>query len=657
MPHTEQVAPYGSWKSPITADLVANAKGSPSSIEVDRADLYWLESRPMEGGRNVLLHLQPGGTIRECTPPEFNVRSTVHEYGGGAYAVHAGIIYFVNFRDQQVYKQLPGERPTLLSHLDGCRYADLRVDARRNRLICIQEDHRGLGEAVNSIVSLDCSQDSSERVLARGNDFYATARLSPDGSRLAYLTWNHPNMPWDGCELWLAEVDADGNPRSPVRIAGGATESIFQPEWSPDGVLYFVSDRSGWWNLFCWDGNAPECILPMEADFGRSQFQFGMSLYTFASPNRVVCAYTQHGWWHLGSLDTLSRKLTEYPLGLTELSELHCLGDHALFLGGSPTSGTTVMQLDLQNGRIQPIQSDPAQAVDPSYCSVPRAVDFATSGNLQAHGFYYPPHNPGYTPPPGELPPLLVISHGGPTSAAGSARSEALQFWTTRGFGVPDVNYGGSTGYGRAYRERLRGKWGIVDVDDCCNGARHLASTGQVDPGRLAIRGRSAGGFTTLACLAFRPQVFSAGASHYGVADLDAFAQDTHKFESRYLTTLIGPYPDRRDIYIERSPINSLQNLSCPLILLQGAEDRVVPPGQARAMYEAVRRKGVPVALLLLEGEQHGFRKADNIKRALEAELFFYSKVFGFVPADPIEAIAIENLGATSTGKLPRAVF
>lgn len=651
MPHTQQVAPYGSWKSPITADLVANAKGSPSSIAVDRADIYWLESRPTEGGRNAILHLQPDGTIRECTPAEYNVRSTVHEYGGGAYTVHGGIIYFANFRDQRIYRQSPGEQPTLLTRLDGCRYADLRVDSHRDRLVCIREDHRPPGEAVNTIVGIDCAGTGNERLMVGGNDFYSSARLSPDGNHLAYLTWNHPNMPWDGCELWVAELDADGMPQDAGRIAGGSAESIFQPEWSPDGFLHFVSDRSGWWNLYRWTGDMVEPLLPMPADFGRSQFQFGMSLYAFASSGRILCAYTRNGSWNLASLDSHSRDLTEMQTGFSEISDVHCGEHHAVFLAGSPTSPVAVRLMDPENGRIQTIPEAPIGGVDPKYYSLPQAVNFPTAGGLEAHGFYYPPHNPDYSPLPNERPPLLVVSHGGPTSATSSVLSDAIQFWTSRGFGVLDVNYGGSTGYGRAYRERLNGKWGIVDVDDCCNGALYLAEKGQVDRQRLAIRGRSAGGFTTLACLAFRSDVFSAGASLYGVADLESFVQDTHKFESRYLSTLVGPYPERRDLYVERSPINSADKFSCPLILLQGEEDRVVPPSQAVKMFEAVRRKGLPAALLLLSGEQHGFRKAANIKRALEAELYFYAKVFRFVAADPIEAVPMDKPGAIILGR------
>lgn len=639
-----QTAAYGSWRSPITSDLVATASVALSSVVIDGTDIYWLESRPTEGGRYTVIQRSPDGSMNECTPYEFNVRTTVHEYGGGAFTVADGVIYFVNYHDQRLYRQPVGVQPTLLTPTDGCRYADMIVDQERGRLICIREDHRSKGEAVNAIVALNCHDVNDGRLLASGNDFYSSPKLSPDGTQLAYLTWNHPNMPWDGCELWVAVIEEHGGLIAQRRIAGGPRESIFQPEWSPDGALYFASDHSGWWNLHRWDGKGIEALYPMEAEFGRAQFQFGMSVYGFVSPYRILCTYSQNGSWHLAWLETTSRRLTSIGVPFTEVSDVRCGNGFGVFIVGSAQAPTRVVQLQAESGQLLQLKETQEGEIGSQYFSVPEVIDFQTGGGLTSHGFYYPPHNPDQTSMPGELPPLLVTTHGGPTSAANSTLSYAIQFWTSRGFGVLDVNYGGSTGYGRAYRQRLYGKWGVVDVEDSCNGALHLAQTGRVDRARMAVRGRSAGGYTTLACLTFRNEVFAAGCSLYGLSDLETFVRDTHKFEAQYLTSLIGPYPERRDLYFQRSPIHFITDVACPLILLQGDEDKVVPPNQAQSMFEALRAHGTPVALLVLPGEQHGFRRSENIKRALEAELYFYSRVFGFTPADPIEGIRIENL-------------
>lgn len=639
-----KVTPYGAWVSPVTADLVATSAISLITVAVDGPDVYWVESRPADGGRHTIVRRQSDGSISDCTPPSFYVRSTVHEYGGGAFAVADGRIFFVNFKDQHLYTQRPGEQPRVLASVDKCRYADLVIDSKRNRLVCIREDHRGDGQAINSIVAVSNTGSDGGRVLMGGNDFYSSPRLSPDGTRLAYLTWNHPNMPWDRCELWVAQFDQSGALVAPRLIAGGKRESIFQPEWSPDGLLYFASDRTGWWNLYRCNADRTEALCPMEAEFGRPQWQFGASMYAFASPSRILCSYTQNGFSHLAWLDTSSGQLFHLQSSYTEISDVHCGNGFAVFIGGAPMLPSTVVKMDLQTAKTLPLKQSHEAAVDPAYLSIPETLDFPTDNGLQAHGFHYPPRNPDHRPPTGELPPLLVISHGGPTGATTTTLRYSIQFWTSRGFAVLDVNYGGSTGYGRLYRERLNGQWGIVDVDDCCNAALHLAKVGRVDRNRLAIRGGSAGGYTALACLAFRNDVFRAGASHYGLAELERFIWDTHKFESRYLSSLIGPYPERKDLYYGRSPIHFIQNLACPLILFQGDEDRIVPPSQSKMLFDAVRDKGLPVAHLLFEGEQHGFRQAKNIKRALEAELYFYGKVFDFTPADSIVPIEIDNL-------------
>jgi dipeptidyl aminopeptidase/acylaminoacyl peptidase len=637
-------SPYGSWKSPITTDLITGGSVSLLEVAIDGKDIYWIEGHPKEAGRYTIMRRKADGTITECTPPDFYARTTVHEYGGGAFTVYDGVIYFANYRDQHLYSQLVGHDPKLLTPTVGFRYADLMIDTARKRLICVREDHTGKGEATNALVAVGLNGNDDGQILAAGNDFYSAPRLSPDGKRLAYLTWNHPNMPWDGCELWVADVGPDGKLTNAVHVAGSMTESVFQPGWSPDGVLHFVVEASGWWNLYRWDGTTMNALYPMDAEFGEPYWNFGESTYGFASPTKILCSYLQDGTWHLAWLNTETSELKPIDAGYTDISDVKVANGMAVFVAGSSTHPAAVVRMDVQTGEMGRIREAFQVAVDRGYLSIPQSISFPTDNNLEAHGIYYPPANKDFTAPRGELPPLLVISHGGPTSATGTTLRYSIQFWTSRGFAVLDVNYGGSTGYGREYRQRLNGNWGIVDVADCCNGALYLAEKGLADPNRLAIRGGSAGGYTTLACLTFRPGVFKAGASHYGLSELEVFARDTHKFESRYLSSLIGPYPARKDLYAERSPINFIDRMTAPLIMFQGNEDRVVPPSQSQMMFDALKKKGLPVAYLLFEGEQHGFRRSENIQRSLEAELYFYSKIFGFTPADPIEPVQIENL-------------
>jgi dipeptidyl aminopeptidase/acylaminoacyl peptidase len=637
------VAPYGSWKSPITADVVAAGEVGLEQVRLDGVDVYWTERRSQEAGRKVIVRRSPDGRAADITPVGFNARTRVHEYGGGDYAVSNGTIIFSNFADQRLYVQRPGLEPWLLTPAADMRYADGQIDRWRNLFFCVREDHTGHGEAINAVVSIDLKAENAGKILVSGNDFYSTPRLSPNGSRLAWLTWCHPNMPWDGTELWVGKVNEDGSIDEAVKVAGGINDSIFQPEWSPEGTLYFVSDRSGWWNIYRWRDNQVEPLCSMDAEFGQPQWVFASALYGFASERRVVCSYTKNGRDYLAMLDTVTRTLNDIELPFTAISQVRVAGDRIVFIGASSTEPTSIASLNLATRELEVLRRSREIAVDAGYLADPRAIEFPTEGGLTAHGHFYPPRNRDYVAPANKKPPLLVVSHGGPTSSSSASLKYSIQYWTSRGIAVLDVNYGGSSGYGRKYRERLRGQWGIVDVDDCVNGARYLVTAGEVDSNRLAIRGGSAGGYTTLCALTFR-DVFKAGASHYGISDLEALARDTHKFESRYLDGLIGPYPERRDLYIERSPIHFTDRLACPMILFQGLEDKVVPPNQAEKMVEAVRAKKLPVAYLTFEGEQHGFRKAENIKRVLEAELYFYSKVFGFELADPIEPVKIENL-------------
>lgn len=629
-----QVAPYGSWKSPITSDMIASGTIRLEQVVLEGDNIYWIEMRPAEGGRCVVVRRSPEGQIIDITPSPFNARTRVHEYGGGAFVIHEGTVYFSNFSDQRIYCQDPGGQPLPITPEGNLRYADGIIDPHHDRLICVCEDHTvAEREPVNNLVSIDLHGKKRGQVLVSGNDLYSSPRLSPDGSYLAWLTWDHPNMPWDGTELWVGELKSDGSLSRIKRVAGGIDESIFQPEWSPDGILHFVSDRTGWWNLYCWIKGRIEPITGMEVEFGAPQWFFGMSTYAFESSDNIICAYDEKGTWKLANVDTATKKLQSIKTPYTDISYLRARSGKVVFVAGSPTESASIVQLDLQSERIEIFRRSTDMVIDAGYLSIPRAIEFPTEHGLTAHAFFYPQKNQDYIAPPGEQPPLLVISHGGPTSVVSSKLDLMIQYWTSRGFAVLNVNYGGSTGYGRAYRLRLNGQWGVVDVDDCVNGAKHLIELGEVDGDRLIIRGASAGGYTTLCALTFR-DIFKAGADYYGVSDLEAMRKETHKFESRYLDRLIGPYPEYRDLYQKRSPINFIDNLSCPVIFFQGLEDRVVPPDQTEKMFNALSRKGLPVSYMPFDGEQHGFRRAENIKRALDAELYFYSKVFSFRLAD-----------------------
>ena len=639
-------APYGSWESPVTADLIVAGATTLGQLALDGDDVYWVEMRPRESGRNVIVRRTPDGQIADVTPAPFNARTRVHEYGGGAFTVEDGTVYFTNFDDQRLYRQEHDGVPVPITPPGDKRCADMVFDAQRRRIICVYEDHdTEFDEPVNMLVSIPADGSSGATVLVSGADFYSSPRLSPDGSKLAWLNWDHPNMPWDGVELWVADLDADGVVANAELVAGGAEESVFQPEWSPGGVLHFVSDRTGWWNLYRRRDGAVEALAPMEAEFGKPQWVFGTSTYAFDTDGRIVCSYATSAVWQVALLDGDAKQLEPIDLPFTEMGrgDIKAGNGRAVLEAGASSEPMSLIRIDLESLEWEPLRRSSETAVDSGYLSPSQPIEFPTEGGLTAHGIYYAPNNRDYQPLPNEKPPLLVKSHGGPTSAASTALDLSIQFWTSRGFAVLDVNYGGSTGYGRAYRERLKGRWGIIDIDDCVNGARYLAERGLVDGNRLAIDGGSAGGYTTLAALTFR-DVFKAGASYYGVSDLEALAKDTHKFESSYLDSLIGPYPQRLDLYLERSPIHYTDRLSCPLILFQGLEDKIVPPDQAEKMFDAVRDKGIPTAYLAFEGEQHGFRRAENIKRTLEGELYFYSRVFGFDAAGVMEPVDIVNL-------------
>ena len=622
-----KTAPYASWRSPITSDLIVAQSIGLSEIRIEPTGIYWQESRPHESGRSVIVH-----QAADLMAMPYSSRTRVHEYGGGAWTVSSGVLYFSNDSDQRLYRLHPGSaQPAALTPPGLIQYADGVIDTARNAWIGIREDHTAGGEPVNTVVRIHLDRPDAGEILASGHDFYSSPRLSPDGRRIAWLAWDHPRMPWVGSTLYAAALDDAGFPAAePVAIAGSETESIFQPEWSPDGTeLLFISDRTGWGNLYACalSTGQTRALLPMEAEFGYPQWVFGLSTYAFADAGRVVCSYTSKGLGGLGVLDFPTGRFTPLDLPYSDFSSVRALGDQVVFRAGSATTPASFVRLDLNSGATETLKQSTTVADDPAvarYFTCVEPVEFPTTRGRTAYGLYYPAFNPDYQAPAGDKPPLVVKCHGGPTAAASSTLDLRIQYWTSRGIAVLDVNYGGSSGFGRAYRERLDGNWGIVDVDDCVAGARYLADRGLVDASRSVITGGSAGGYTTLAALTFR-DYFRGGASHYGIGDLAVLARDTHKFESRYLDGLVGPYPEREDLYRERSPLVHVDQLSVPVIFFQGEEDRVVPPGQAEAMVEALRQKGAPVGYFLFAGEQHGFRKAENIKRCLDAELYFYA--------------------------------
>jgi dipeptidyl aminopeptidase/acylaminoacyl peptidase len=645
------IVPYGTWPSPISAELVAAGGVSLDEVRVAGPAVCWVEGRPLEGGRQVVRRAVPGLPVEDLVPEGFNARTRVHEYGGGSYALAGETLFFSNFRDQRLYRLDPGgdrprpvtpEPPTPAAH----RYADACPTPDGRRLVCVRERHQD-GQVDNELVVLPADGGGEPLVLAAGRDFYASPRVSPDGRRLAWLEWDHPNMPWDGTELRLAALDGDALAGDPVTVAGGPDEAVFQPEWSPDGVLHLISDRTGWWNLYrvgSQGSGALEALFPAEEEFGHPQWVFGMATYAFLPGGRIACIHGRGPLQRLGVLEA-DGTLADLDLPFTSFHppQVRAAGERVACIAGSPADARAVVLIDPAGGGVEVLRSSEDRELDPGYLTVPEPIEFPTEGGRTAHALYYPPANRDAQGPAGERPPLVVASHGGPTSGVTSDLHVSYQYFTSRGIAVVDVDYGGSTGYGRAYRQRLDGRWGIVDVDDCVAAARHLVGRGDVDPARLAIRGGSAGGYTTLCALTFRDD-FTAGASYYGVADVAALARDTHKFESRYLDRLIGPWPEAEALYRERSPIHFTDRLSCPVILLQGLEDEVVPPTQAEMMAAALDAKGIPYAYLPFPGEQHGFRQAAHIRRALEAELYFYSRVFAFDLADPVDPVAITHL-------------
>ncbi len=625
--------PYGTWKSPMSAADTVGGVVDFGLIAIDGSDLYWVEGRPSEGGRQVLVKREGEGAISDVTAAPVNVRTSVHEYGGGAYVASGGQVAYSEFSDQRLHLLGAGPITPRPGTPGGLRYADGRF-LPDGAIVCVRERHDE-ADPVNEIVRIDPSSGIVS-VLAGGRDFYSNPRPSPDGGRLLWLEWDHPNMPWDGTRLMVARFAEDGL-IDHAELAGGPDESVFQPEWAPDGAIVFVSDRTGWWNLYRLDGNDITPLLTMDADFGLPGWIFGYKTYGFLSGGRILTTFWEDGVDHLGIIAPEGGQLTPLPDELTCHNFLITDGEsRAWFVGFGTRSPSAVYQLDVDTGALVTIRAN-RMPVDPAYVPTPRVITFPSGEGEVAHAVHYPPANPDFDSPEDERPPLIVKIHGGPTSVSVPRLRPDFLFWTTRGFAIVDVNYRGSTGYGREYRNRLRMDWGITDVEDALAAAQFLANQGEADAQRLIITGGSAGGYTTLAALAFG-DAFSAGCSYFGVADLGLLVDDTHKFESRYLDGLVGT--DREEMR-RRSPLYSVDRITVPVILFQGLDDKVVPPEQAEVIAAGLAENGIPHAHITYEGEDHGFRKAENIIHSLESELAFYGMVLGFEPDDDLPVVPL----------------
>ena len=647
---TRAPLPCGAWPSPLTPELTATGTLSLSYAAAHQGRLYWIEGRATERGRSVLVARQPSGEIVDVLDAETDVRSRVHEYGGTPWVAVGGSLAYAQFNDQQWRVRHAAGEVSVLTPA-GCRYADPCAMPDGRGLVCVREDHRGAGEAVNSVVALDLQQPGEAgRVLFSGSDFVAWPRISADGKRLALIAWDHPSMPWDDTRLVVGEM-TDAGLQSTTVVAGGAGESVLEPQWDTDASLYFLSDRSGWWNLYRWHDGLTTQVLSVDAELGGALWNPGLSTYALTGDGRAVLRLSRNTVDQLAVLDLHSGSLQVLDLPFVAFASIGLLDAHTAFaLVGSADDVPALVTVDLRSGTHQVVRRAGAAPVGPSHISSPQAIEFMTQPGADgqartAHAWFYAPHSPGHQPLPGERPPLMVVLHGGPTSHSGRALKISIQFWTSRGFAVVDVNYGGSTGYGRAYRERLRGEWGVVDLQDAVAAVDHLVGQGLVDGARVVIRGGSAGGFTVLSALAFTDR-FAAGINYYGVADLESLASDTHKFESRYLDSLVAPLPAGRQIYLDRSPTHHMARCKAALITFQGSDDRAVPPQQSRAIVAAARAAGCPVAYLEFEGEGHGFRQAPNIVRALQHELVFLGRVFGYTPAEDLPPVHIDNESA-----------
>ena len=636
--------PYGSWTSPINSSMITADSVSLDELQLHSSGTYWIERRPNEKGRCVIVKHSDGVNTDQISAP-YSARSRVHEYGGGVYCITSNGIFFVNDTDQNIYFCPTGKVPVAITNNVDCCYADLQFDKQHQRIICVQQrnTHNSCQDE-NTLVSIDISSHVIT-ILHSGNDFYASPRVSPCGSKLSWLCWSHPDMPWDKTTLWLADITDSHQLLNARTLHHPESEntSIFQPQWSPDNQLYFVSDLSGWWNLYRYHNDKIEPITHEQLEFGLPQWVFAQSSYAFTSHNSILCAPINNGIACLALLNTDTGTLETLQTEWNSFSSIQAIDDHYSFIAASAKNFPQV--ISLQSDQSQTLRYSCQTQLDTGYYSYGQIIHFKSRHDDECFAIYYPPANKNYLDNPDEKPPLIVLCHGGPTAMADPSLDIRKQYWTSRGFALLDVNYSGSTGFGRAYRERLNNNWGIRDADDCCDAAQHLVKMGMADPKRLIIKGGSAGGYTVLCALTFH-QTFSAGASYYGIGNLESLLSDTHKFESHYLDRLIGPYPENKREYETRSPINYVEQLNCPVIFFQGTEDKVVPKEQAEKMFSALKNKGIPVAYVPFEGEQHGFRKAETIQQALDSEFSFYAKIFG-MPVKPDIQLHIENLADT----------
>ena len=643
------VAPYGSWASPLSAEALAAGGISFGDLRSADGRLYWTENVPSQGGAIALFSLA-GGSAKQATPDDANVRTRVHEYGGAPFVVDGDTVYYSQYSDQRLYALKEGGKPAPVTP-PQYRYADCVAlsGAKKSSaaLLCVREDHTDPAHVRNALVRLPVPVAGAGDVLFDGSDFVSYPRLSRDGRRVAFITWNHPNMPWDGSELHVADLTAQGLKDAKV-IAGGATESVQEPQWDGDGTLYFISDRSGFWNLYAQRADGAHAVWPKAAEFAAPLWQFGQSNYVLLGDGRAVASFRDRGVSRLAVLDLKAGTGRELDLPYVDFSHVTKIdSQHIAAVAGASKSPLSIVSIDIASANVTTLRTAGKSPLQADGISVAVPIDFPSAHGRISHAFYYAPTNPGYRGTPATLPPLLAFVHGGPTSLSTAALRSGVQYWTSRGFAVVDVNYGGSSGYGRTYRQELNGNWGVVDVEDVIAAVRFLVDTKRADPARTAISGGSAGGYTVLVALS-TSDVFRAGADHFGVSDMTALARDTHKFESRYLDSLIGPLPQAQAVYDSRSPLNHLDGFKVPVLVLQGADDPVVPPNQSQRIVEALRARHVPVAYVLYPGEGHGFRNPKHIINSLQAELSFYGQVFGFKPADQLPPLNIEGLPPAS---------
>jgi dipeptidyl aminopeptidase/acylaminoacyl peptidase len=623
-------APYGTWESPLTAASIFAVSDNISYLTAVDDQLYFIESRASAQGRSILTRLGQDQSVEQLTASEISVRTRVHEYGGRPYLVLGDQLFYSRFDDQKIYQQSPDGSIRALTR-DGLRYMQCIADTHHNQLICVREDHTAAGEPVNTLVAINLEHPVEEKVVFEGTDFVSSPQLSPDGLSIAFITWSHPNMPWDDTQLRVIHRDSQGKTRAVVEVPQSGNVAFSDPAFASDGTLYFLADFTNWQTLYRLNNEGtPELVLEENIEIGD---------YAFESNASAIITYTSEGMSYLARVNLTTPSMTNIGQPFSSAGSITATADAVYFIASTPASQDAIYQLEGDSYQVLYRPSGPE--VQQGYLSLPQSMVFPTVADEEAYGFFYPPQNENFIGTKNTLPPLIVKVHGGPVAAARSTLSPAIQFWTSRGFAVFDVNHRGSTGYGRAFRKKLYPNWGIVDIEDASNGVRWLAGQGAIDADKVAIRGGSAGGYTTLAALAFEDS-FKAGASYFGISDLEILARDTHKFESRFLDQLIGPYPAAIATYKARSPINSVDRITSPLLLLQGLDDEVVPPNQSEMIFEALKKNCIPTAYIAFEGEGHGFRQPANNIRAQNSELSFYGQIFGFTPAGDIPAVDLE---------------